>query len=101
MADVSSREKAMQLVQMAVPGDTLLVALGHQTETKTRFTVSIETRRVADLVGIASSALTQAMKMVVEFDTEREGGFVLGQLSAVALILAEITGEHEAPAPQA
>jgi hypothetical protein len=101
MAAVSSREKAMQLIQMAVPGDTVLVAIGHQAEHKTRFTAAIETSRVADLVGIASTALAQAMKMILEFDTEREGGFVLGQLSAVALVLAEITGEPKTPEPQA
>jgi hypothetical protein len=101
MATVSSREKALQLAQMTVPGDTLLVAVGHRAENKTRYTISIETGRVSDLVAIASTALAHAIQMILELDTEKEGGFVLGQLSAVALILEEITGEHETPEAQA
>jgi hypothetical protein len=101
MADVSNREKCAKLLQMAVSDDTMVVAIGHRMESKTLFSLGIETRRVSDLVGVASAVLGQAIGMIVEADKQHDWGYILGQLSAAMLILEEITGAHEAPEPQA
>jgi hypothetical protein len=97
MADVPSREKPAQLLSMATPDDTVVVAIAHHLDKKTRFTVALETRRLSDLVGITSAVLQQAIAMTAKADEEHRWDYVLGQLVAAQTILEGITGETEKP----